>query len=94
VPVALPKWLARRKAREGRASARRNEPVDLEEGKGQESSGSVQGVIPLQRVSDARPEQSSVARVMTEVERQRSDLERQESNGRREAARLVAREKL
>jgi hypothetical protein len=31
---------------------------------------------------------------MTEVERQRSDLERQESNGRREAARLVAREKL
>jgi len=76
VPAALPTWLARRKAREGRASARRNDPVDLEEGKGQESSGSSQGVTPLQRVTDARPEQSSEARVKTKVERRRSDPER------------------
>jgi len=46
MPAALPAWLVRRKACEGRASARRHVPVDLEEGKGQESSGSSRGVIP------------------------------------------------
>lgn len=94
MPAVLPTRLARRKACEGRASARRTVPVDLEEGKGQESSGSSRGLIPLQRVSDARPEESSEVREHTEVERHRAAPQRQESKGRREAVRPVAREKL